>query len=323
MIRKVWAEDLKGHGFEYDLGQYNLITGKNGSGKSIITDAITLAVTGSVPYVEKKNPEIMAALASSDVLQVGIQVNDIKLAREFKITRKGTVTQVFYVDGLKVSKDDFSRAMAQNGDPLILNVAGFLDMSHNKKIDYLASLFNIEGLEDLDKKIEKSKQSLNSYRDQLGSSEKAAQKIHKAIGEMELPPGTLNEASQEIEKLEAELKLARRHRNKLKEQQIEQEAAKKAKIDAEEKAKKSPTINAIDEIDKSMAESLKAAKDEENRKIWQDGYGLDPVKSIQAIIEAIKGVGCQICSNGAGILTAKQELKKYKVKHEDSNISGS
>ncbi len=65
-IATIKAENFKGKAFEYGLGPATLITGLNYSGKSSITQAIRLALTGTMPKpIGKVGGNIYAALAGN------------------------------------------------------------------------------------------------------------------------------------------------------------------------------------------------------------------------------------------------------------------
>jgi DNA repair exonuclease SbcCD ATPase subunit len=65
-IEKIKAENFKGKSFEYGFGPATLITGLNYKGKSSITQAIRLALTGTMPKpIGKVGGNIYAALAGN------------------------------------------------------------------------------------------------------------------------------------------------------------------------------------------------------------------------------------------------------------------
>lgn len=97
-IETIKAENFKGKSFAYGLGPATLITGLNYRGKSSITQAIRLALTGSMPKpIGKIGGSIYAALAGNpdDAGKLGVSVtmdNGREIAWTWTRNAKGTVS---------------------------------------------------------------------------------------------------------------------------------------------------------------------------------------------------------------------------------------
>lgn len=74
-IAQVSASNLKGRNFSHALAPFTLITGPNATGKSAVTDALTIALTGGLPKLGKRNADTFR-LASGQKMAVGVEFSD-------------------------------------------------------------------------------------------------------------------------------------------------------------------------------------------------------------------------------------------------------
>ena len=80
MIKRLNFAGYKGQRKSYEFKRLNLVTGKNGSGKTTIYEAIHIALTGKHPYLG----ETFAAIkkqCSSDTVEFGIDTNTVSINR--------------------------------------------------------------------------------------------------------------------------------------------------------------------------------------------------------------------------------------------------
>ena len=331
MIKNINAKGLKGLEFSHDLGQKTIIIGPNGSGKTSIATAGILAVNGYYPGTGKTNPDILAAFGK-DKLNVGIKINGTALNRQWSKSSKGSVNQTYLVDTRKSGKDAFISALAEAGNPKIFDLSLFMDLSDQKKIDYLFNLFPPAGdVSELDDQITDLSEKLNQKRADIRVSENFVSKTMANRAQIELPSGTLAETSGEIKSLENELSQAR---DQLKKAEIEVEKKQEADRLAKEQAEKEVRDRRQREQEaehtkfkqKQLAEREKQVEAREQaveskpsitpEQFPEIASGIPPggngaAESIQKIIDAIESVGCPICSNGAAKMVARVELNKY------------
>ncbi len=333
MITKIAGTGMKGLDFVQELGKYTIFIGPNGSGKSARTDALQLAVNGFVPGVDKKNPDILKAFGTDDSLIVGVETEGHILERHYKTNQKGTVTQIYKNETGALTKNEFIVALTNAGNPRVLNLRAFMELSDAKKIDMIFKLYPPQGdVRKLTDAIEKCKDKKNVLFDRKNTAEKVAAKLIADRAQLKLPAGTLAETTNEIDKINAELNLANQHLQRLEKQEAADEATKqaeeKAQREAEEKleaeiqekeaAKRQEEGENIkstlcDLPDTSEAPHQGAVSDPDGaNKVVAEIKTPDPAKSINAIIKAIQAVGCEICATGTGYLVAKRELKKYE-----------
>ncbi|MFA5261526.1 MAG: hypothetical protein WC450_09885 [Candidatus Omnitrophota bacterium] len=249
MITKVTAKQFKGLDFEQPVGAKTIFLGQNGSGKSARVQALTLALLGYVPGSAKTNAEILENFGSSDLLSVGFELNKMLFERAWQRVPAGSVKELFQIQGKRCAKDFYLQTLGEQGIPKILDLSTFLDLSDQKKIDHLLSLYpsdiDLTGLETM---IETQKKNVLLLEDKARSTEKASSTLTASRAAMQLPAGSLAETTANIEKAEKELSNATQELHEIninnatekanKEAEEKAEAAKKRaqeKVDAEKK----------------------------------------------------------------------------------------
>lgn len=321
MIKSVRAQNFKHGTFEVDLEHYNLVIGPNGSGKSAITEALMIVLMDYVPGIAKMNQDILSEFATNTLGKVDnlslaiVDDSDVCIGKKFEQTEKG-VTQKYFVGTAsttaEVSKEEFLVKRAEIGSPTVFDIKKFWADSDAKKIDTLFSVFPSED-KDIDKKISNEKTKINTLHDKHRTCKKVAKELNESKASAE-DYGSLSDINHELVKLEAEKKLVQRA--------IYQE---EARIKAEESEKnRQQAVKDVQDIfpGSKVIKEPSAPKPPQqnpgvsNRAGIQDGglptSAVGVVESIQKIIDAIKRVGCKTCINGAGMMIAKSELKKYK-----------
>lgn len=344
MITKITAKGFKGCDFAQELSGRTIFFGPNGAGKSARSQALQLAVNGGVIGAGKTNDDILSAFGEGDKLVVGVEVDGKYLfERGFVRGPSGSVSQGYKAGGVKVSKDYFMKALGESGAPVVLNVADFMALSDQKKIEALFQLYPPAGdISAVQGKIDASKEKINALAIKVKTSEQAAARIASSKSQIEVPAGTLAEVDDQIATLEAELKEAQDNLTTilLEEQKAadalkakeEADRKEKERIEAAEKANAekaaAETTAVTDEpVQKSLAE-----KPGEMTKKCDALFGAEkahgiPVTtglpgsfiktppafcmaaSIQAIIDAMEDAGCGTCT---ARMIARRELRKFK-----------
>ena len=330
MITKVVARAFKGLTFEQKLGRFTILLGSIGSGKSARSQALTLALMGYIPGGAKQNAEILSAYGTGDTMVVGFETDKapgVLLERGFVKSQKG-VSQGYKIGGEPAKEVAFITALAKIGSPTMIDISEFMDLSDQKKIDTIFSLYPPAGdVRKIAVDIASAKETISVLSKKKEGSELAAKRLLSS--KPTLPPGTLAETVGEIELLEGQLKEARESLAKIK----EQEATDKARLDEQARAKA--------EADKKEADRLAAEKlKEDNERKAKEStvapvitpvpqspgpvkYAYPPEKisgapgvsvadvlgSLQAVMDTLKAAGCDAC---AAKLVLMRELKKYK-----------
>jgi hypothetical protein len=345
MISKVTATGFKGCDFEQDLSERTLFFGRNGAGKSARSQALQLAVNGGVIGAGKTNDDILSTFGEGDKLVVGVEIDGKYLfQRGFVRGSSGSVSQGYKVSGSKVSKDYFMKALGESGAPVVLNVADFMALSDQKKIEALFQLYPPAGdISAVQGKIDTSKEKINSLAAKVKTSEQAAARIASSKSQIQVPAGTLAEVDAQISALETELKEAQDSLTQIRLEEQRAADALKAKDEAERKEKEqiaaaekakaekaaAETTAITDEaVQKSLAErpgemskKCEALFGEKKANPLMDQYhsvsqavqgviaNNGSAASIQAIITAMDEAGCESC---AAKMIARRELRKYK-----------
>lgn len=336
MITEITAQDFKGLTFSQKIGRRTLFLGPNGAGKTARSQALTLALLRYIPGAEKTNEAILKNFGTKDVLVVGFRTDSgFHFEVAFGRTPKGAISQAYKVNGKKCSKEFFITSMAEAGTPKILDLATFLDLSDQKRIDYLLDLYppaeNINGLTEM---IETQKRNYLQLEEKARASEASVSTMTASKAAMQLPPGNLAEVTAEIQTTEKELEEASKDLQAAKTRIAEEKAREEEKArasEAEEKRKKLEEENR-----KKLEEEIKRKEDElkqkemeleqkrNNEEVAKAEAPAPPspslagtftqinagsaVESIKAILQALNSAGCTAC---AARLVALRELGKY------------
>ena len=346
MITKVTAKGFKGCDFAQELSGRTIFFGPNGAGKSARSQALQLAVNGGIIGVGKTNDDILSAFGEGDKLVVGVEIDGKYLfERGFVRGASGSVSQGYKAGGVKVSKDYFMKALGESGAPVVLNVADFMALSDQKKIEALFALYPPAGdVGAVQEKIDATKERINTLASKVKTSEQAAARIASSKSQIQIPAGTLAEVDAQIATLETEVKEAQENLTQIRMEEQKAAGALKAKeeadrkekerIEEEEKAKASAvtdeTVQAsLAERPGEMEQKANALFGPENvqtatgpafRFPPKDSNPLPTVNSglwkaeavtnsIQAIIDAMDAAGCEACY---AKMIARRELRKYK-----------
>ena len=239
MISKVTATGFKGCDFEQALSERTLFVGQNGAGKSARSQALQLAVNGGVIGAGKTNDDILSTFGEGDKLVVGVEIDGKYLfQRGFVRGPSGSVSQGYKAGGVKVSKDYFMKALGESGAPVVLNVADFMGLSDQKKIEALFQLYPPAGdVGAVQGKIDAAKEKITTLTSKVKTSEQAAARIASSKSQIQVPAGTLAEIDAQITSLNAELKEAQENLTTIRLEEQKAADAHKAKEDADRKEK--------------------------------------------------------------------------------------
>ncbi len=344
MITKVLAKGFKGCDFVQELSGRTIFCGPNGAGKSARSQALQLAVNGGVIGAGKTNDDILSTFGEGAKLVVGVEIDGKYLfERGFVRGPSGAVSQGYKAGGIKVSKDFFMKSLGESGAPVVLNVADFMALSDQKKIEALFQLYPPAGdISTVQGKIDAAKDKINALTAKVKATEQAAARIASSKSQIQVPAGTLAEIDDQIAVLEAELKTAQDDLTKIRIEEQKAAEALKAKEDAntreterikaEEKANSGKgtigtTAISDENTQKSLTErpgemtkecgALSGTEKDQGVLSTGDLPGLfrktpPPLylaASIQAIIDAMEEAGCGTC---AAKMIARRELRKYK-----------
>lgn len=135
-ITNISATNFKGRSFSNPLAPITVLVGDNFAGKSSRTEALTVAIAGYLPGIEKTPGKIMDRLASADQMAVMAQFSDGRfMGREY--VRDGSRTSC------KVSQRGFHAAWAV--EPAMIDASEFLCLSAKERVKYLASKLAVSG----------------------------------------------------------------------------------------------------------------------------------------------------------------------------------
>ena len=335
-ITRIVGKGFKGNDFDQAIGQKTIFLGNNGSGKSRHMQGLTLALLGYVPNSAKTNSEILENFGSSDLMSVGFELNKFLFQRAWQ--RSGSsVKELFQIQGKRCSKEFYLQSLGEQGIPKILDLSTFLDLSPQKKIDMLLSLYpsdtDLDGLERL---IDINKRSVLLLEDKARSTEKAAAALTASRATMQLPAGSLAETTANIDKVEKELSAATQELHEINinnatekanaAAEAKTEADKKRaqeKADAEAKRKemaaelsKTAAVNAAKkEAEIKTGEAVRKAEElakENFNKACIDEAGIIPEEVfknvLKSILDTMDAAGCTVC---AAKMLVKKEMKKY------------
>ena len=261
MITKCIGRDFKGLSFEQPLGRLNLFIGPNGSGKSARTQALILAVMGYIPGGAKKNAEILGAYGTEDTMVVGFEMDmGIPFERGFVRSGTGAVSQGYKIHGKPTNEAGFMRGLGQHGDPRIVDVSAFMELSDQKKIDAVFSLYPPAGdITKIQGEIDSTKEKINGLVQKAKTSEAAAARLVAA--KPPLPAGTLADVTGKLVETAESLRVARK-------ELVDAQVAEGARL-AKEKAEKKAAEDALKLKEKQEKQALvdaQKAKDEAEKK---------------------------------------------------------
>jgi len=185
MIKKIIARNFKGSVFSQELSWFNIFIGPNGSGKSTRTMALELAVNGCLSDI-KQNGLIFDAYSGGGKasMYVGFESdNGSEIGRKY-FKNGETVSCNLLVNNQKYSKEDFTRAIINSGDPAVFDMEGFFSLTDSKKIEYLFSMY--------------SKDDGNKFREIVGKIEDIKSSLQKARRSVKISQGIIERSRESL-----------------------------------------------------------------------------------------------------------------------------
>jgi energy-coupling factor transporter ATP-binding protein EcfA2 len=249
MITRIVAKGFKGRDIDIELGPKTIIFGPNGTGKSTIIQALELALNGSISGgTNKTNQAVFDAFASGDKLTVEATLNDVAFGRQLSRDPKGAVPQLLMVNRKRADAKNFAASLGAAGNPRLVVVNDFLELSPTKMITHLAGISGSGDLDNLQAKIQATTNLLNHARQVERENAGYVSRIMAGIAGLNLPPGSLAEVQAEIKAAEKDLTAAKKSLKKAKDEELERK--KKAELEAKLEA----------ELEKKRAERLELEK---------------------------------------------------------------
>lgn len=320
MITKIIGKKFKGQSFEQPLAKLNLVIGANGSGKSARTDAL---INTRYNVARSQNQAFYNAFGGpSNQMSIGFSTESLSFEKIFLRSRKGTVSQKYVVsDSHGQAQQDFEHYMSRT--PAIFDLRGFMDLSDQKKIDMIFSLFPPAGDPvKLAAQIEEKTLLLNSRRAALTEIEGVINRLTSSRTAIQLPSGNLASVKAEIAAIEEQLKTARADLAAAEKERIEAEAKVKAEAEAkakteEEKRQAKPAVEINEDIKPAYVDPLELQRKQAEASLMAKnqrmGIGVcssvTAESSIKRILDTLTGAQCDEC---AAVLVARNELKKHQ-----------
>lgn len=348
MIESIRTKNFKGFSIDEPVHPKTIYTGKNKSGKSSRSHAIALTILGYIPFAAKTNKkasDILNDFGVGDSMTTAITCNGVEFERHFSRSGEGAVSQRMRVDKKKVSATDYAVALSHAGNPKIIDVNDFMQLSDQKKIDLLFTLFPPDAdLKGLESKIDKAKQSVNELQGNERTFLSVIQRLTASKTEVELPAGSLPEIRAGIEKLTIQVKAAQDNLKQIEIEEAEAEATRKAELNKLAEIEKAKVAAKTEQKKDSQAEFDRIMESKEGDFVLGDGetsmdkprhtkeevenmvdfikndmvsgtgweietVDANPLQSMQKIIDCMNDAGCQTC---AALIVAKAELRRFK-----------
>ena len=318
MITKIFATGFKGREIDQELGRYTLICGPNGSGKSARTQALTLACLGYLPQDQAKLPSVIHTThASAGDMEVGVVVDGKRFSRRYQEGKHEA-----FLDGNKVPQKSIEKVLFELGNPKVLDLRAFSDLSDAGKIDYLLALFPPDGdLKSVEEGLTALEDKEKKLRADLKSAKQVVERLTKERSVMELPAGTLAEVKAKIEETEKALSESQDELKEEEAKERERKAADQATKEAEEKAKTEAEQKSIDaQKAKKETEGKGAVKPaafsvigkatspvpDANRLGFDDGIRKG-IEALEQVKHTLVKAGCRSC---AALIVVNAEIRK-------------
>ena len=318
MIEKVFATGFKGREIDQELGRYTLICGPNGSGKSARTQALTLACLGYLPQDQAKLPSVIHAThASADEMEVGIEIDGKRFSRRYREGKHEA-----FLDGNKVPQKSVEKVLLELGNPKVLDLRAFNDLSDAGKIDYLLALFPPDGdLKTVEKDLSVLDDREKKLRVDLKAAKQVVERLTKERSGMELPAGTLAEVKAKIAETEKALSESQdelkeeeaKAREKKAAENATKEAVEKAKTEAEQKSKDAQKAKkeaeakvAVKPAAFSVIGKATSPVPDANRLGFDNGIRKG-IEALEQVKHTLVKAGCRSC---AALIVVNAEIRK-------------
>ena len=195
MITKILGKGFHGPNISQQCSEKMFFSGDNRSGKTTRCNIVHLCLNGyvsSAHRVSKKAVDILNQYASDDSLTCAIEID--KTEFEFHISRdsKGKTSKRFRVDKRPHSEKEYMTELALAGNPKIIDLESFIQMSDAKKIDQLFKLYPAKvDIKKLNSDIADKESKINRIKADVKTKEAVIRENTKSKQAIELPAGTL------------------------------------------------------------------------------------------------------------------------------------
>lgn len=357
MITAILADKFKGLSFTQPLGQYTLICGPNGKGKSARSQALAIAAMGYSPTDQKKRPgDILAThgVESEGEFSVGFQIekNGIMqtFARKYKRTESGATHEAF-CNKKKLTQAQIEKALFELGEPRVFDISSFMSLSDAKKIEYLFNLFPPDiDVADLEEKIQAAADNESALNAKLKGVIATIERLSSERAQLQQTSGTLAELQAEIAAKDKALQDAqealREVEIKEREERIRRDTAEKARL-AKEKADQEAAQQRAknEELEKKVEAQQKELRlaasrtQEVPRLISETDHLVPPVEApskanievvfsdtghflqdLQTILRTLQEAGCKTC--GAAIVVRSMITKYSRANGRKEAVNG-
>ncbi len=250
----------------------NLVSGKNGAGKSSLIEAMIDAIKGKTEMGKKPQRKIQNGKDKA-VIEVTIGEGDGALKIKRTITQKDVYLKAERADGKPVSQTDLDKLL----DSSTINITKLLHLDPKGQIDFVKKVAGIDTT-----KVEEKYKELYAERTVLNRAAKDAKGAEKNFGQVD----RVEEVS--ISELLAEIELGETDNREIRREEIlinQMDALVKGHVDAIEKAE--ATIEHYREAIESLTDEIEArnitkAKSEKEarvkRKSLAEEIDLAPVR---------------------------------------------
>ena len=310
MITKIKTKNFLGPDITEKCSNKMFFSGPNRSGKTTRTNAIHLCLNGfiaSAHRVCKKPSDILEQYAENDKLTCSIEIDD-KTEFEYHISKdsKGKVSKRLRVDKKKYSEKEYMQELALSGNPKIIDLSTFIQLSDDKKIDQIFKLYPGDvDIKELNSDISKKTAERDKKQADIKMKESVIKENTKSKGLIELPAGSLSQTKADIED---HIIAYRGTRDKI--------AGMKAK---EQEPSPISESNATFSQDAPLPAGTFPIQGEKSDHIHtSDSYerktaGLWPKKdyiaSLENILQVMSNTDCQMCAASMVIKKAIKEMK--------------
>lgn len=316
MIERIKTNGYLGPNIDQKCGPKVVFVGPNRSGKTTRMIAIHLVLNGFVATghkVTKKAGELLNQYSNGDRLTSEITINGHEFEHHIFRIESGKVSTRYRIDKAVYPKKEFYEELVKNGNPKVIDLSNFIEMSDNKKIDTLFKIYP-SGVDigKLNKGIATQTAQKNKYDADIKLKKAVIRENTKAKKDINVPAGSLAEIQEEIEKTTDDYQECRDKITKLK-TELEQKEKKGSDddsttsfkfgdfkepgsvVDADFFPNTSPSVSPDDPVKVAESTLMK----ELNRH---------PIDSLNRVLEVTKDAGCEVC---VVAMVIKQEIKKY------------
>ncbi|WP_027360151.1 AAA family ATPase [Desulforegula conservatrix] len=327
MIKKVITKNIKGSSFEMDVERLTLFTGKVGSGKTTVANAIAITLLGYYPAgteTIKQNGAIFDAFSSDpETMTTGVVLdNGTRLERSLTKTKSGSVTEKLTINGKKVTKPEYSNAIYSSG-LILFDVGLFTEASNQKKAEIIFSMFSVTETFDIETRIEDARDGIKRMQETIRGIDRTIEQQRVYRSSQNPPPGNVAQIRDIISTAEVELEAAireceaakisearfRKEQEESLQSEQQQPAAAPSLVDDTVPAPEEQPIPAKPHTDALITDGDILNKPAPLPQVLIRNDATSPKDSIIKIIDAMVVTGCS--STCFAVMVAKQELRKY------------